>query len=137
MSESYSWPEGQLWMWTGNAQSSANTVLAYVEDSQVRFDYGWDSYRTLDGTYHNNHTGQRVEIRATRLFTPLVSALLAMADSKTGVHMHFRYQNSANSGSAGHLIYSGRIDRVQVNGREGELYRVALAYHANAWSAYY
>lgn len=131
MSETFAWPEGAIYLWTGTA--TARAIPAYAQQVQGTFTQGWDNFATLDGTWHNVLTGQRAEITIGALYT-VDTALRALADAQTGVHLHLTH--SALGASAGYLLYSGRFDRMTLAGREGEVFRFSLAYHANEWSAY-
>lgn len=133
MSESFAWPEGAVWLWTGSAAGSA--LAAYATETRVSVAHGWDSYRTLDGAWHTRHTGQRADVQIGALYCRDNAALLALADAQTAVHLHFRHANPLNE-TAGRFLWSGVIDALEEIGREGDLYRLALRYHCHAWSAY-
>lgn len=129
MSETFAWPEGAIYLWTG----TASAIPAYVQQVQGTFTQGWDNFATLDGAWHNVLTGARAEITIGALYA-VDTALRALAAAQTGIHLHLT--QSALGASAGYLLYSGCIDRVTLAGREGEVYRFSVDYHANDWSAY-
>jgi hypothetical protein len=133
MGEVYAWPEGALYVWTGTGAASA--LVTFATDTRADIDYGMDNYRTLDGVYHNQSTGQRIDISIGTLFAPDAAALQTMADAKTAVHFHFKHTNPAG-GSAGYLIYSGSIDRVSLFGTERGLAKLNVSCHANGWTSY-
>src|SRR3990167_6331515 len=133
MPEPWAWPEGSVFLWTGTATASA--VVAYATDIRAYFQYGVMNYRTLDSAYHDRWTGLRVDLYIGALWTPHYSAIRAMADAQTGAHLHLKHVNPAG-GSAGHFLYSGAIDGLDFQGREGDLFRMGAQFHANVWSAY-
>jgi hypothetical protein len=133
MSESFAWPEGAIWLWTGSASASA--LVAHATDMRATFDHGWQSYRTLDGGWHNRHTGQRAEVVISALTCRDNTALRALFEAQTAVHLHLRSVNSLNE-SAGQWLWSGVIDALDEIGREGDLTRLVLRYHCHAWSGY-
>lgn len=132
MSEVYAWPEATIYLWTGSATVSA--LIGYATDTRAAFDYGVDNFRTLDGVYHNLYTGQRVDVSIGALYTNDLSALQAMAEAKTAIHIHLKH--AVNGGSAGRLLYSGTIDTWNLQGYDGRMFQVTVNYHANVWSAY-
>jgi hypothetical protein len=132
MSEVFSWPEGQVLIWTGTADATG--IAAFAENTQVVLAYGWENYRTLDSAYHDRFTGQRADYTIAALYTTTTTTLQTIADTKTGVHWHFKH--SAYHGSAGTYLYSGTIDSLNFAGQKNGLYQWTCAGHANAWSAY-
>jgi len=134
MGESFVWPEGNVYLWTGSASSA---LVAYAEQTNVRMAYGYYNSRSLDLAYHDTLTGQRVDVTVGSLYCPDASALQRMFDAKTAVHAHFKHALTGGAaGSAGHFLYSGRMDALQVAGQDGNAYRLLMTYHANIWSAY-
>ncbi len=134
MGEVYAWPEATVYLWTGSASVSA--VAAYGRGIRADVDHGVDNHRTLDGVYHNLHTGKRIDVQITTLFVPDLSALETMAEAETAVHMHLLFYNSAHVGSAGRILYTGAIDRHSLNGSEGGFFQATFSYHANVWTSY-
>jgi hypothetical protein len=132
MAETFVWPEGAIYLWTGTATASA--IPAYAEYVQGTFMRGWENYATLDGVWHNVQTGQRADITLGTLYTMDNEVIRAMEGTATAVHMELR-QSSIN-GTAGYVLYSGRIDMMALAGREGDTFKFSLSYHANEWSAY-
>ena len=134
MGETFSWPEGAIYAWTGSATSSA--LLLYAEEIQGAFQRGWENYQTLDGVYHDRHTGQRVDVRVGTLYCRDNSALRAFFDTTAvTVHLHLKHSNSLSE-SAGYFLYTGVIDALTLDGRKDDLFRYAMSYHSNVWSAY-
>lgn len=131
MAETFSWMEGQVYVWTGSATASA--VVAYAQDMQGALVRGWDNRARADGSYSNALTGRRADITIHAMFT-YDATLLRINESATAVHVHLKQSNAL--GSAGYFLYSGRIDRIDFQGSEGNPYVYGLAYHANVWSAY-
>lgn len=130
-SESFSWMEGSLWFFTGNMATSA--VVAYATQNNLNFSYGVVNSQTLAGTYYNYQTGQRVDLTVGAVMV-FDSTLRRLADSATAVHMKFI--NSSVAGTAGYMLYSGRIDTLSFAGTERAPYTYTLAYHANQWSGF-
>jgi hypothetical protein len=130
--EAIVWPEGAIYLYTGTATTSA--LIAYASDVNATLARGWNNYSTLDDVYHDVLTGRRADLTIGNLYTVGNSALRAFEAAHTAVHIHL-YQSGV-WGSAGYHLYSGRIDRVTLVGREGDVFRHQIAYHANEWSAY-
>jgi hypothetical protein len=132
MAEAYSWPEGSIAFWTGSATASA--VVGYAQNSDLALARGWENRRTLSGNYYDLATGQRVDLNVGAVYTS-DATLARMFDSATAVHVRVTHYNPVN-GTAGFLLYSGRIDALRFAGTEGTPYTYQLTYHANQWSAY-
>ena len=134
MAETYVWPEGTIYLWTGSATSSA--VVAYAMNVRATVMRGWDNYQTLDGAWHNRHTGLRADVSIGALLTRDNSALNAMFDTTAApVHLHLMWDHGAG-GSAGRIFYSGQLDTLNDNGSDGQSTMMDMMYHANAWTAY-
>ena len=131
MGETFAWPEGTIYLWTGSATASA--IPAYAQNVQGTFVQGWDNFATCDGNWHDVLTGVRADVTIGALYT-VDNAVKAMVASQTAIHMHIRH--TALGASAGYLLYSGRADVVTLAGREGEVFQWSMSYHANVWSAY-
>lgn len=132
MSETFVWPEGSIHVWTGSATASA--VIVYAQAIQGTFTRGWDNFPVLDGTWRDVLTGERADITFNMLYCTNNSAIRTFDAAKTGVHMHLRH--TALDASAGVLLYSGRIDMLQLAGSERQSFQNGVTYHANVWSAY-
>lgn len=130
--EVYSWPEGNVWVYTGAGGASA--LVAYATETTVYEMHGAQNFQTLDGAYHNVATGRRIQVDIGALYCADIKPLQAMASAETAVHMHLAH--STIYGSAGQRLYSGYIDSLEIAGRERDVYRARLSYHANVWSAY-
>ena len=129
--ETYSWPEGQLRIWTGAAGAE---TFAYVFNANVQVTYGWlNRGPTLGGSYTDHLTGQVAYANMQAAYTYDIKPF-KIAASGTAVHMEL-YQSGVN-GSAGLLLYSGRIDGLNLFGQEGGTYRFGMNCHFNNWSAY-
>jgi hypothetical protein len=132
MSEAIAWPEGAIYLYTGTGPVSA--LVAYAGDVNMTLARTWDNFPTLDDVYHDVQTGRRADVLIGSLYTVKNSALVTLEAAATAVHIHL-FQ-SGIWGSAGYHLYSGRIDSVSLVGREGDLFRFQVAYHANEWSGY-
>lgn len=132
MAEAFSWPEGQIAFWTGTATASA--VVAYAQNNTLTLNYGWLNQQMLDGSYQDFTTGRRADLSVGALFT-FDQTVMKIAQSATAVHARLLHHNAAE-GSAGYLLYSGRLDSVALNGSEQAPYTYQLSFHANSWSAF-
>jgi hypothetical protein len=94
---------------------------------------GWDNRARLDGSYSDALTGKRADLTIRAMYT-YDSTLLRINESATAVHLHLKHSGAL--GSAGLYLYSGRIDRIDLQGSEGNPYVFGITYHANRWSAY-
>ena len=132
MAEAYSWPEGSISFWTGSASASA--VVAYAQNSDLALAWGWINRQSLAGTYSDLFSGQRADLSVGAVYTS-DATLYRMVASATAVHARIVHYNPVN-GSAGFVLYSGRVDALRYAGSEDAPYTYQLTYHANAWSAY-
>lgn len=130
--EAFSWAEGSISLWTGSATASA--VVAFAQTNDLTLAHGWNNYQTLDGSYHDSFTGQRADLSVGAVYTSDLT-LARMVASATAVHVRLNHSNAVN-GSAGYLLYSGRVDMLRYAGSEAAPYTYQLMYHANRWSAY-
>lgn len=129
--EQYSWPEGQLLVWTG---TSNPYTASYVENVSLSVTRGWLSIGpSFSGVYTDVLTGWRADVSVGAAYA-YDKTLQKMFESATALHMHF-YHSGIN-GTAGVRTWSGRVDNWTLAGQEGGLMTMSLAYHANAWSAY-
>ena len=134
MAESYVWGEGTIYVWTGSATATA--VIAYAQNVRATMVRGWENYQTLDGAWHNRHTGQRADVQIGALLTRDNSALNVIADTTAAlVHIHLLYNHSAG-GSAGRILWSGQFDSFGDNGSEGQSVLSDVSFHCNSWTAY-
>lgn len=132
MAETFAWSDGDVIMWTGTASA---VVVGYVQQSNAQITKGWANVGpTIGGTYSDHLTGQRVNVSITMYYYP-GNIPQKMFEAATAVHMELR-QNNGIGGSAGHIMYSGRIDTLTPAGGERNVYTQAVTYHANTWSAY-
>ena len=133
MYQVYGWPDGKIWLWTGGAGATSATA-EYASDSQARFMHGAENIQNISGVYRDVPTGRRVDVTIGALYSLDWRPVLLMASAETAVHMHFAQNDKLTS--AGHFLWSGFIDSVEIVGRERGLYQLRFAYHANRWSAY-
>lgn len=132
MAEAYAWSEGSITFWTGSATASA--VVAFAQTNDLTLARGWNNYQTLDGSYHDSITGQRADLNVGAVYTSDLT-LARMVESGTALHVKLNHYNAVN-GSAGFLLYSGRVDLLRYAGTDAAPYMYQLTYHANRWSAY-
>ena len=130
--EVFAWPDGNVWLYTGTATASA--LVAYATETTVREFHGAENWANLNGEYRNTVTGRVVQVTIGALYCADVLPLQVMASAETAVHLHIAHNNGL--ASAGRRLYSGFIDSLEEAGRENDLFRARLTYHANVWSAY-
>jgi hypothetical protein len=130
-SETFSFPEGTLWLWTATATASAQVM--YAQNSRAALTHGWVNMPTMDGSYYDHLTGQRADVSIGALYSPDLT-IQRMFNSATAIHM--RMNHSSIMGSAGYYFYSGRIDNLELAGSDGSVFKFNMTYHANKWSAY-
>lgn len=128
--EAYSFPEGSLHIWTGSATASAQ--VAYCENVNLALVRGWDNRPTLSG-YTDHLTGQRADLTIGTMFT-YNATLAKMFDSATAMHVKVLHNNV--NGSAGWVLYSGRMDVFAPNEAQGTVMRYTMSMHFNRWSAF-
>lgn len=133
MPQAFTWNEGSVYIWTGNASPSTSAVIAYAANMRAPFEIGWDNRANASGSYYDHKTGQRCNLTIGAVHT-VDSTIMKIFQSATAVHMKLLHSNLA--GSAGVLLYSGRIDNLQYAGSERSPYSYTLAAHFNAWSAF-
>lgn len=131
MPEVFGWPEGYVYLYTGNLAASA--LIALAENTQTTFAYGYDNRVAANGVYADHLTGRRCDVTIGAMYTMDITTI-RMMQSATAVHMKFLH--SGLNGSAGHWLYSGRIDNYAINGRKADTYKLSIKGHFNVWSAY-
>ena len=133
MSESYSWPEGVIALYSGHASPVTSAILAYVRNVNANLVRGWVNRETMAGGYYDVFTGQRADMTIGELYSYGASAL-RMIESATALHIKLNHTSIV--GSAGLFFYSGRVDSMALQGAEDGIFEWTLTYHANAWSAF-
>lgn len=131
MPEVFAWREGQCFVWTGNSTVSALT--AYAQNINASIAYGWNNRRLVTGTYQDVLTGQRADVQIGAMYTP-DATIQKFAALTALTHMHLRH--SSLGGTAGIFLWSGRIDRIDLQGSEANVYSFTVAYHSNIITAY-
>lgn len=133
MPEAFSWMEGTLSIFTGNAAPSTSAVIAYARDSKLPITRGWDNRAAAGGLYYDHLTGQRCDVSVAAVYTT-DTTLAKIHESATAVHMKFMHSHI--NGSAGYWLYSGRIDRLEYAGSDKGMFTYTMNAHFNAWSAF-
>jgi hypothetical protein len=133
MPEAFVWPEASISLWTGAAVPVTSALVAYAQNINANFARGWDNHVTLGGVYYDHKTGQIAQINIGAVYT-YGMGLLRMIESATALHMKL-YHSSVN-GSAGVVLYSGRVDSNGIAGSDSQVFSVSIAYHSNVWSAF-
>lgn len=129
--EAFSWMEGQIAVFTGNLATSA--VVAFAQNTRLSLAIGFVNNETLGGGYYDVRTGQRADVSIGAVWC-FDGTLARIFDSGTAVHM--KIINSSVNGSAGYMLYSGRIDSLPYDGSENAPFKYTLTYHANVWSGF-
>lgn len=130
--EAYGWNEGKLWLWTGSATASAEIQLA--QNIRVNTFVGWERHQAVNGAVAEHPTGVIANLVVQRLYT-YDSYLPRFQDTAAPV-VHAHVYHSGRLGSAGLILYSGRIDELALEGQEGNILMYTLSYHGNQFSAY-
>jgi len=133
MPEAFSWNEGNVYIWTGNASPSTSAVFAHAQNTRMPFAIGWDNRAAASGTYYDHKTGQRCDVSIAAIYT-VDSTIAKIFASATAVHMKFINTNAIGSG--GYFLYSGRIDSLQYQGTEKAPFTYSLNAHFNNWSGF-
>lgn len=133
MPESFSWNEGNIYIWTGAAAPSTSAVFAYAENTRIPMMRGWDNRPAANGTYRDHLTGLRCDVSIEAVYT-VDATMMKIVESATAVHMKFIHTNGIGSG--GFFLYSGRIDSFQIQGNERNPYKYNMNAHFNAWSGF-
>lgn len=133
MAEVFAWGEGQIYLWTGTATASAR--IGYAQNVQAPLVRGWANDPSLAGSYRDHLTGLRADVLLGALYTP-DATIQKIEASATAVHLKLLHALPDNMGSAGTILWSGRIDSLTYVGNENNLFQYTLAYHANRWSAF-
>ncbi len=129
--EAYSWMEGEIWLWTGEAAASAEPQ--YAQSLNFSVSHLWDNRKAASGNYFNVKSGQRADVTIGGLLTQHFT-VPKMFESGTAVHM--KLMQSSVNGTAGYILYSGRIDSIQQGAGNNGVFQATLAYHANDWTAF-
>lgn len=133
MTEAFTWPEGTVVIYTGNATPSTSAIQGYAQDSRLSFAWGWDNRQAAGGNYRDHLTGKRVDVSVGAVYV-FDKTLARIAESATAVHMKFIH--SSVNGTAGYFLYSGRIESIEYAGSEPSPYTYTFKYHANYWSGF-
>lgn len=133
MPESFAWPEGVVFIYTGNATPSTSAVIAYAQNTRIPLNMGWDNRAAASGNYYDHKTGQRADVSIGAIHT-VDNTISKIFASATAVHMKFINQNAVGSG--GYFLYSGRIDSLQFQGADKMPFSYAINMHFNAWSGF-
>ena len=129
--EVYAWPEGEIWLWTGAAAASA--APQFAQSLNFSLAHQWDNRKPASGNYFDVKMGQRAEVTIGGLVSQHFT-VPKIFESGTAVHM--KLMQSSVNGTAGYILYSGRIDSLQQEASEGGIFRSNLTYHANDWTAF-
>lgn len=133
MPESFSFTEGNCYIWTGNASPSTSAVIAYARDTRMTPMFGWDNRAAANRTYRDHLTGLRCDVSIDAVYT-VDNTLMKITESATAVHMKFLHSNGIGSG--GYFLYSGRIASLAFAGNDRQVYSYKFNAYFNVWSAF-
>lgn len=132
MPEAYGWPDGNVYISTGNAFSTS-ALLGYCQNTNVSPTWGWYNQPASNGVYFDHLTGKRCDASIQQVYT-FDKRLIGIAESATAIHLKFIH--SAANGTGGIFLYSGRIDNMAYAGAEGQVFTYSVRAHFNNWSAF-
>lgn len=133
MSENYAFSEGSLYIWTGAATASGS-VIALVQNVSLQPNIQWQSFQNLTGGYYQHNAGQNVNVNAGISYTD-ETYLLKLFALKTAVHAKIEHSSLVN-GTAGYILYSGRLSLFGLDGSQGGVMNRALSYVGHEWTGY-
>lgn len=131
MAEVYSWPDGELHVYTGSHTASGNPI-AYVQNVSMSRALTWDSRPSVSGTYRQHLTDKRADFTFGVGYAD--ATLAALLDATTAVHVKFTH--ASNLGSAGFIAYSARLSNGALNGSDGGLFNETYQGFCHTWSAF-
>lgn len=131
-SEVYAWPEGSLWVYTGNGGATGSTPLAYVQDVSLAARYEWSRVLSPASALLRSRVTytlkDQVPTLQFRAYTTAMT-LFQLAMSATAVNADF--QSSAllasTPASAAFRFISGRFDSWEFKGQEGGIFEGQFA----------
>ena len=133
MAESFSWMEGNIYLWTGAAAPSTSAVIAHARDTRMTPAYGWDNRPAANRTYRDHLTGARCDVTIQAAYT-VDNTIMKIHESATAINMKFLHANGIGSG--GYFLYSGRINSLAFAGNDRQLYVYTMNAYFNSWSAF-
>ena len=133
MAESFSWMEGNVYIWTGAAAPSTSAVIAHARDTTIDPNWGWDNRPAANRTYRDHLTGLKCNVSIQAAYT-VDNTMMKISESATAVNMKFLHSNGVGSG--GYFLYSGRIQSISYKGNEKQLYVYTMNAYFNSWSAF-
>lgn len=134
MAEVFAWPEGRLWMYSGNAVAPA--AIAYAERVSLSVDLEWHRYRNLStGAWDQRVTevlaDKRIGVTIGLMWTD--NLWLIRANSATAWNVAFSAESPV--GTAAWMVWSAVITKAQQLGQERGLGRFTMQFRAPDFSA--
>ncbi len=125
--EVYAWPEGSLWVYTGNGGATGSNPLAYVQDVKAAGHYEWSRVLSpASGLWRNRVTYTLKDQAPSLTFRAYTTAmtLFLLAMSATAVNADFQASAllASTPASAAFRFISGRFDAWEWNGEEGGIF---------------
>lgn len=132
MGEVFTFSEGRLYIWTGSHTASGMSV-AFVEQVSVNLTTQWGNQRSVGTGRHEWVIDQRADLQIGKAYAN--ADLYALLNATGVVHIKVEHEN-VPAGSAGFILYSGRLDNLSVNGSQGAIMQENLVGHAYQWTGY-
>lgn len=133
--ESYSFPEGKLYLYASASGTASGSGVGYVENARLTFAYGWGEWGTLNAVKQRAITGRRAELSIDAVYADLVFFNLAQASA--AVNAKFEgLTTGIGVRSAQWNLYSGVVDAFTVTQAARDVFHASYAMHAEAWSAF-
>lgn len=124
--------EASVWIWTGS-HTQSGSIAQYVETFSVNLQTQYANEPAVNGVYYDHLTNRRADASMGGMIA-YGNRLMQIQKLETAVHMKVMLQD--HTGSAGVLLYSGRIDSLTPNGALGQVWKYGLQYHSNLWSSF-
>jgi hypothetical protein len=131
MAEVYTFAEASAYAWTG----STSGILAFVQNAQITLEVGRHSYRSPGATTRTYiETGRQARVTIERMRSDTRLAVLMQNSTGGSLHVHLK---AAHLGlSAGFFLWSGELQSLSHNEREGGAWTENVMGVFQAWSAY-
>lgn len=133
--ETYSFAEGNFWIWPLASGTTSGSGVAYCQDVSIRLVYGWHNDRLLSGQYFDLLTGQAATIQVNNLLADMYFYRLA---AQTGA-VNAKFEGIVTGGlsqSAQLILYSGVVDAINASQSTDQVFKGGLNAHANIWSGF-
>jgi hypothetical protein len=133
--EVFAFPEGKLYLYASASGTASGSGVAWVENAEIGFVYGWLDEERMGGVHREYRTGQRVDLTIGTMVGDL--SLWRLADA--GSALNAKFEGLVTGGriqSAQWIIYSGMADSVRIAQQDGDLFRGQFAMHGWEYSGF-